>query len=449
MYGQSQVGYPRLLQGPMVGTVTQTEAHLWMRANEAWLVHVEYDTVYPFKNPVRSETVQVTPDDRFIARLHLKELEPDTVYYYRIFVRGELERLTRDLPAPSFKTAPAAAAKFRIAFGSCVEFMRYREQPVWNAILRSNPDLFFWLGDNIYGDTLEPETLFEEYMRQREVASYQHLLHRVPQLAIWDDHDYGLNNHNRNNPIKEGALEMFKAVWANPSYGLPETPGVFFHYNYGGVDFFFLDNRYYADPQTDPDGPNRTLLGERQLAWLKAGLLNSKAPFKVLISGSGWSIAKGPGLDSFANRLHERNALFQFITDNAIEGVLLVSGDTHLGELNCIPWSERGGYDLYEFVSSALAAPIYLRYALDEAEIRIRPPHIAINYGVLDFDLTQNPATVRFVIKNEQGRYGWYGREFSLTTDDLRNGRTTWREHIDRAILRTMKQTENILSGQP
>lgn len=56
-----------------------------------------------------------------------------------------------------------------------------------------------------------------------------------------------------------------------------------------------------------------------------------------------------------------------------LSGVFLVSGNTHVGELNCIPWSERGGCDLHEVVTSPLAAPTYLRYALDVPEIRIRP----------------------------------------------------------------------------
>ena len=50
-----------------------------------------------------------------------------------------------------------------------------------------------------------------------------------------------------------------------------------------------------------------------------------------------------------------------FIRDNEIAGVVLLSGDSHIGELNVIPWSERGGYDLYDpikvgFVANGTAA---------------------------------------------------------------------------------------------
>ena len=45
----------------------------------------------------------------------------------------------------------------------------------------------------------------------------------------------------------------------------------------------------------------------------------------------------------------ERNEIFDFIRDEISAGVC-ISGDSHMGELNCIPWSERGGYDFYDFL---------------------------------------------------------------------------------------------------
>jgi alkaline phosphatase D len=446
---QSRIGNPRLLQGPMVGAVTTDSVIIWCRANEPWDVEILYDTEYPFRSPQRSGPTRASKDDDYIVRIELTGLEPDTRYYYRVLVNNRPERLSGDIPELSFSTAPAGPTKFRVAIGSCVEFNRFRDQPVWHAIYRSRPDFFIWLGDNIYGDTRDPDTLMAEYMRQREVGSLQPVLHNVSHLAIWDDHDYGLNNHDRTNPIREEALEVFKKVWANPSYGLPETPGVFFKYSYGGVDFFLLDNRYYADPQTELDAPDKTLLGEKQLAWLKEGLLQSEAPFKVLVNGSGWSMAKGPGQDSFGNRLFERNRLFDFIRDHEIGGVVLVSGDTHVGELNCIPWSERGGYDFYELVSSPLASVSYMRYALDEAEIRLREPLMAINFGVLDFDLTGEVPELRFSLMTELGRYAWTPQHFTVRADELVNGVESWKEKIDPRRLQRMDLSRPVLDVLP
>ncbi|MET0658010.1 MAG: hypothetical protein ABW110_07620 [Steroidobacteraceae bacterium] len=45
----------------------------------------------------------------------------------------------------------------RIAFGSCAK--QDKEQPIWDAVLASKPDLFIFLGDNIYGDTTDMQVM--------------------------------------------------------------------------------------------------------------------------------------------------------------------------------------------------------------------------------------------------------------------------------------------------
>lgn len=110
----------------------------------------------------------------------------------------------------------------RGAFGSCARVQEHPRQPVWQAVAQGRPVLFFWLGDNVYGDSLHGEILANEYRRQRHVAELQPLLRSVPQLAIWDDHDFGLNDHDRTNPIKETALEVrIRPVYAGgPNFGV-------------------------------------------------------------------------------------------------------------------------------------------------------------------------------------------------------------------------------------
>ena len=49
----------------------------------------------------------------------------------------------------------------RIAFGSCAE--AGKPQPVWDPILARKPDLFVFLGDNIYGDTRDMAVLPRKY----------------------------------------------------------------------------------------------------------------------------------------------------------------------------------------------------------------------------------------------------------------------------------------------
>lgn len=438
----------RVLQGPMLGAITPAEARLWIRCGARFDAVCEYADNPRFDRPRRSAVVATEADRDFTAVLLMTGLAPAKRYYYRILLDGAPDRYLVDIDAAaqSFVTPPAPGTPhaFRLAFGSCAKYALDPVQDIWRVIGDHRPDLFAWLGDNVYADSLHPEVFREEYRRQRDVVPLQPLLRRVPQLAIWDDHDFGSNDDDRRNPIKAETLTAFKDYWANPSAGLPDTPGVFFNHHHGGVDFFFLDGRYYRDPNLDPDVPGKTMLGRGQLAWLKDGLKASRAPFKMLVAGSGWSDARGPGGDAWSAFKCERDALFDFIRDERIEGVVLMSGDTHVGELNCIPWSGHGGYDFYDLVASPLAQAAGASWLERSPEARIRQVHFnGPNFGVIDFDLTAADPTLRFNIVNYRGELAW--DDFILSASQLRNGVQSWRGAMD-ALSR--KRQANVEAGR-
>ncbi|NJO02630.1 MAG: alkaline phosphatase family protein, partial [Bacteroidia bacterium] len=83
----------------------------------------------------------------------------------------------------------------RISFGSCNR--HNAPQPLWGPIVENNPDLWIWLGDNIYGDTEDMDTLKAKYDAQKSRPEYQALLKTTPVVGIWDDHDYGVNDGGR------------------------------------------------------------------------------------------------------------------------------------------------------------------------------------------------------------------------------------------------------------
>jgi len=428
----NDIGEPRLINGPMIGVVTPSQVTIWGRVMGDFTFSVLYDTDPDMRSPTRSEVVLARAERDFSVQVTLRGLQPATTYYYRVMVDGHPPKyLAQKLPFRA-KTAPAPDDKTRfvVSFGSCPRVQEEMIQPIWYQIREADPDLFFWLGDNIYGDTVDPQFLAEIYRRQRDVASLQPVLRNISNLAIWDDHDYALNDGDRENPIREESLRVFKNYWANPAYGLPDVPGVFFRYQYGGVDFFFLDCRYYRDPSLMPDGPNKTFLGERQLNWLMDGLRQSRAPFKVLVNGSGWTSLKGPRGDSWASALHERDRLFDFLRDKEVPGVLLISGDTHQGEWNCIPWSEHGGYDLYEFVSSPLAQGTSGKVQRRIPEIYMRDWYgDAPNFGYMIFDLTEQDPLVRY---NLIDVFGDADAEWiEIRASELVNGVTSWPDKID------------------
>jgi alkaline phosphatase D len=184
--GRDADGYPRLMQGPMVGAVAPDLAMIWLRTSGEYEISVQYATDFEMASAQTSEPVVARKANDYVVVVTLEGLAPATEYFYRVLVNGEGDKYLKEYPAFRFTTAPpnGTATTFRVAFGSCPKFQDDRVQPIWPVISGFDPDLFFWIGDNIYGDTLDPDILREEYRRQRDVHGLQPLLHNVPHLAV-------------------------------------------------------------------------------------------------------------------------------------------------------------------------------------------------------------------------------------------------------------------------
>ena len=89
-----------------------------------------------------------------------------------------------------------------IAFGSCSK--QYNPNQLWLDILENDPDIWIWLGDNIYGDTHDMDLMAEKYAHQKADTGYQLLIKSGTHIiGTWDDHDYGVNDSGRNYARKE------------------------------------------------------------------------------------------------------------------------------------------------------------------------------------------------------------------------------------------------------
>ena len=98
----------------------------------------------------------------------------------------------------------------RIAFGSCA--MQSLDQPIWHTVLASDPDLFLFLGDAIYGDfdgkqafTPTEETLLRDWGKLASQPGFEALRKQVPIMATWDNHDYGSHNGGVEFSLKEAS----------------------------------------------------------------------------------------------------------------------------------------------------------------------------------------------------------------------------------------------------
>ena len=135
------------------------------------------------------------------------------------------------------------------------------------------------------------------------------------------------------------------------------------------------------------------MLGPVQKAWLLKQLKQSKATFKVLASPVPWDFnTKASALDTWNGFRDERNEIFDFLEENKIDGVILISADRHRSDARRI--DRQNAYPLYEFESSRL-----INLHTHDLE-----PGAIFGYnekqscGLLSFDTTKSDPTITFQI---------------------------------------------------
>jgi alkaline phosphatase D len=260
----------------------------------------------------------------------------------------------------------------RIGFGSCVN--QRIPQPIWSSVYAQRPQLFLMLGDNVYADTYDLEKLAEEYERQWNHPDFQLVRETCPIVGVWDDHDYGLNDDGRENPVKEGAkkllLEFFDEPIGSPRW---DHQGVYTSYLYGRepnrVQIIMLDTRYNRSPlsklptteaeelnQATGKGPYLAspepaeVLGEEQWNWLEAEF---RKPAEIrLLCSSIPVIQEDTGWETWENFPAERERLYRLIRSTEANGLILLTGDSHRGEFSRV--DDLLGYRLWEVNSSGL-----------------------------------------------------------------------------------------------
>jgi alkaline phosphatase D len=367
----------------MLGHVGPREARIWAKASRQAKLSVRVGQQEDLAGARTVKAPLLKADTGFMGNAVIGGLAPAQRYFYCVLLDGK-PAMSR--PFPSFVTAPpeGAAGHVRAAFISCVGDFGYEAAPGYaDLCTRTNFDVLLLLGDNHYANTNDLARQSAFYADQRRQPGWGALTARVPTYAIWDDHDYGPDNSDGALPGKEKSLQAFLEHWTNPAAGEPDNPGIYCKLTRGEIDFFLLDVRYHRSPNKATNLAAKTMLGEKQLAWLKRELRASRARIKVLASGSEWQ-SQGTE-DSWRSFREERDGLFQFIEDKGVKGVVLISGDRHFTAAYHI------GGRWVEITSGPIGSKTIQTRNLPEMFLKHDQGKL---YCVLDFDTTPSPPTV-------------------------------------------------------
>lgn len=305
--------------------------------------------------------------------------------------QGSWEECATQTPDPLMShTHPKPEKRLdRIALGSC--FKTKGDMPAALArLIGHKPDLFFWLGDNIYADTEDMSTMRQKYDDKKRNADYQKFLAaEIPVMATWDDHDFGRNNDGKHYPKRAESqqeyLRHFDAKADDPR--LNGQAGIYEAKMLGQkgeqTHVITLDARYFRSPTFASygacEGDATTILGEQQWQWLEKELskpseikliasgiqvlpplyqgrnrnnycaFGDGKKFEQAISNLQESDMSGTSYESWAEVPLERERLLRLVQKSINAGnakaVIFLSGDQHWGELlqKDIPASNEHG----------------------------------------------------------------------------------------------------------
>ncbi|HEU0014914.1 MAG TPA: alkaline phosphatase D family protein [Longimicrobium sp.] len=292
---------------------------------------------------------------------------------------------------------PLGDPTFRMAFGSCRD--EDLPQPIWTAVRATAPDVWLWLGDNIYGDTQDQALLRQKYALGKSHPEYTALRAEATVIGTWDDHDYGRNNAGAEFPARAASQQALLDFLDVPASSARRTrAGVYESYVMGTpgrqVKVILLDTRYHRALV----GSNGTMLGEEQWAWLEAELRGSRAQV-TLIGSSTQVVSEEHTREKWANFPAERERLFRLIADTGVRGVVFLSGDRHFAEISRLD-DNPAGYPLYDVTSSGMTHST-LQAVPEPNRHRVGPGNVGVhNFTLLEIDWTARPVTLRFTVRD-------------------------------------------------
>ena len=319
----------------------------------------------------------------------------------------------------------------KIAFGSCSN--QDDRLKIFDVVVKHKPDLFIFLGDNIYGDTKNMAELRAKYIKLAAKPTFQNLKKNVDILATWDDHDFGMNDIGRHYPFKTQSKEIFLNFFDEPKNSdRRNRAGIYTSYMYETngkkLQIILLDNRTFRDNLKKYNGEfakderyfykldyspykhsDSTFLGNQQWKWLENELMKP-ADLRLIASASQFGIEYN-GYEAWANFPHEQKRFLDLIKKTKAGGVLFLSGDVHYAEISKL--TEPGLYPIYDITSSGLSSTWH--FATPNKN-RIEGPVMENHFGLLTIDWMKTNPTIKMEIWDI---YDNQRVEYSLGLDEI------------------------------
>jgi alkaline phosphatase D len=362
---------PRVISGPMLGPVELRDAKVWVElSQEVKSAAIQYNK----KGDTKTKTINYKGElgNEFNPiQFTIGGLDFNTTYQYKVWVNGKVTNRGGEFTTKDLWQWRKQPPEFSFLTGSC----SYFNEPVYDRpgkpyggdssifepMAKEKAAFMLWLGDAWYTrevDYYSEWGLWYRASHDRALPILQNFWKAMPHFAMWDDHDYGPNDIGKNYILKGPSRTVFNSYFCNPSSG-ENGQGTYTMTSWGDADIFMTDDRWWRsadrlhDSVNGKPNPEKRMLGEQQMDWLKNSLLYSSATFKIIAVGSQVLNPASP-FDKWVNFPVEYYELMEFIKEYKINGVLFLTGDRHHSEI--IKVERPGTYALFDITVSPLTS---------------------------------------------------------------------------------------------
>jgi alkaline phosphatase D len=331
----------------------------------ALTVSYQVATDNQFNNVIASGNFTTDSTKDFTVKIDVTGLNPNTFYYYEFEHNGAFSLVGRT------KTLPIGAVdNMRLAVVSCASL----ESGYFNAYEaianRNDVDAVLMLGDYIYEyesqgfspnanvdrtwtPTVEITQLNDYRLRYNSYRldyALRKLHQNFPWICIWDDHETandsypgGADNHQVNEGPWAQRMSAGKRAYFEWIPIRPKAQGnqeIFRTFELGDLaKIIMLDTRLEGrDQQVASNDPvindtTRSILGPSQFNWFKNELSTTTQPWKIIgnqvMIGAVEIFGTPVNTDSWDGYPAERQKLFDHLSSNNIDNMVVLTGDIH------------------------------------------------------------------------------------------------------------------------
>jgi alkaline phosphatase D len=320
------------------------------------------------------ETARASED--YSIQFHIKDLPPGQRTFYRVEMRAAEDGPSTQSEIYSFKTAPSADQRSKVLFHltTCQDT---RGEATYRPMAAQRPDFCVSAGDNVYydGEGLArdvPQAL-QAYQKMFGLPAMKEYYRDVAGYFMKDDHDYRFNDAD---PFMKG--RWVNAKKADPQARFTETKGnqqldvawltheegirvfkqvfpmgekTYRTVRWGrGLQVWLLEHRDFRSANNMPDGPQKSMWGAEQKAWLMETLLASDADYRIIIAPNPIvgpdRLMKGDNHANLNGFWYEAQEFLDWLKGKQLNNVILMCGDRHW-QYHSI--DQRKGRETHEF----------------------------------------------------------------------------------------------------